>query len=130
MKEVRIAQPAKTINSNNNLREVKITHPLASLTSMENATTLSTTSPAILSEQPINIEGTSLVENAILDIGGLTLQNDGQYILLDGKEPGPGFKGKLTGTYRVTILDKKNAVKKYGEKGKNGAIILETTNPK
>lgn len=66
------------------------------------------------------------VEKAdILNLGGLTLQNEGQYILLDGKEY-TTLDNTLKGTYRMTFLDKKEGMKKYGEKGKNGVIIAET----
>ncbi len=81
---------------------------------------------ANLSEQPLSSIGTSLVENAIISIGGLSMQNDGQYILVDGKEPESEYNGTIKGTYRITFLDKADALKKYGEKAKNGAVILET----
>lgn len=49
-------------------------------------------------------------------------------IFIDGREIkfGGDFRAKQGGTYRVGILDKKEAVKKYGVKGKNGAIEINT----
>jgi beta-lactamase regulating signal transducer with metallopeptidase domain len=73
-------------------------------------------------EEPIG----TLQEKRILHLGGLTILDEGQYILLDGKEVQPASYGKLTGPYRITFIDGKNAEKKYGSKGKNGAILLDT----
>ncbi len=73
-------------------------------------------------EEPIS----PLQEKRILHLGGLTILNEGQYILLDGKEVQPASYGKLTGPYRITFVDGKEAEKKYGSKGKNGAILLNT----
>lgn len=67
-----------------------------------------------------------VAEARILHLGGLTILDEGQYILLDGKEVGPESYGKLTGPYRIIFVDKKEAEKKYGVKAKNGAIILDT----
>lgn len=61
----------------------------------------------------------------ILNVGGLSLLNEGQYILLDGKEYTAVDK-TLKETYRITFLDKKEGTKKYGDKGSNGVILLET----
>src|SRR6187551_1525552 len=63
-----------------------------------------------------------LQEKRILHLGGLTILDEGQYILLDGKEVQPASYGKLTGPYRITFVDGKESEKKYGSKGKNGAI--------
>ena len=73
-------------------------------------------------EEPIAV----LQEKRILHLGGLTILDEGQYILLDGKEVQPASYGKLTGPYRITFIDGKEAEKKYGSKGKNGAILLGT----
>ena len=73
-------------------------------------------------EEPIS----ALQEKRILHLGGLTILDEGQYILLDGKEVQPASYGKLTGPYRITFVDGKDAEKKYGAKGKNGAILLHT----
>jgi hypothetical protein len=73
-------------------------------------------------EEPVG----TLQEKRILHLGGLTILDEGQYILLDGKEVPPTSYGKLTGPYRITFVDGKNAEKKFGAKGKSGAILLET----
>lgn len=84
---------------------------------------------AVLAEEetPVNIREISEKELPdVLQIGGLSMQDDQQYVVVDGKEyirkPGE----KLKGTFRITFIDKKEAVKKYGEKARNGAIIAET----
>ena len=61
-----------------------------------------------------------------LAIGGLTLQDEGQYIIVDGKEY--NRQEKLDKKYRISFLDKKEAEAKYGGKAHNGAIIVETIN--
>ena len=73
-------------------------------------------------EEPIS----AVQEKRILHLGGLTILDEGQYILLDGKEVQPASYGKLTGPYKITFVDGKDAEKKYGAKGKNGAILLNT----
>jgi len=73
-------------------------------------------------EEPIAV----VEEKRILHLGGLTILDEGQYILLDGNEVPPASYGKLTGPYRITFVDRKEAEKKYGSKGKNGAILLNT----
>ena len=65
-------------------------------------------------EEPIG----TLQEKRVLHLGGLTIMDEGQYILLDGKEVPPTSYGKLTGPYRITFIDGKEAEKKYGSKGK------------
>lgn len=65
-----------------------------------------------------------------LNIGGLTMQDDNQYIVLDGKEYKRSNNNPLKGTYRISFLDEKDAVKKFGEKGINGAIVIETISSK
>ena len=76
---------------------------------------------ATVAEQSLEV-----AEARILHLGGLTILDEGQYILLDGKGVGMESYGKLTGPYRITFLDKREAEKKYGAKAKNGAIILDT----
>jgi len=74
----------------------------------------------------VEVPISTLQEKRILHLGGLTIMDEGQYILLDGKEVPPASYGKLTGPYRITFIDGKEAEKKYGTKGKNGAILLNT----
>ena len=76
---------------------------------------------ATVAEQSLEV-----AEARILHLGGLTILDEGQYILLDGKGVGMESYGKLTGPYRITFIDKREAEKKYGAKAKNGAIILDT----
>jgi hypothetical protein len=73
-------------------------------------------------EEPI----VAVQEKRVLHLGGLTILDEGQYILLDGKEVLPATYGKLTRPLRITFVDGKDAEKKYGSKGKNGAILLST----
>ena len=82
-------------------------------------------SPAPLTSTVLE-QSLRVAEARILHLGGLTILDEGQYILLDGKEVGSESYGKLTGPYRITFIDKKDAEKKYGPKAKNGAIILDT----
>lgn len=50
-------------------------------------------------------------------------------VVLDGKELSDSEKGKkLKGNFRVITLSKTDAVKKFGEKGKNGAVLITTVN--
>jgi hypothetical protein len=46
-------------------------------------------------EEPI----VAVQEKRVLHLGGLTILDEGQYILLDGKEVLPASYGKLTGPY-------------------------------
>lgn len=63
---------------------------------------------------------------AMVNIGGLVLPDDNQYIIVDGKEYSAKQGEPLKGKYRVEFMDRKKAVKKYGDKAKNGAVIVET----
>jgi beta-lactamase regulating signal transducer with metallopeptidase domain len=65
-------------------------------------------------------------ESGIVNIGGLSMKDEQQYILVDGKHYNPKPGDKLQGKFRITFLDKDEAVKKYGQVAKNGAIIAET----
>jgi hypothetical protein len=67
-----------------------------------------------------------LAESGIVNIGGLSMKDEQQYILVDGKHYNPKPGDKLQGKFRITFLDKDEAVKKYGQVAKNGAIIAET----
>lgn len=87
-------------------------------------TELSAPIPVALAEYPLNAG--SPAELGTLKLGGLTMQDKGEYILLDGKEYKRGSSNVLKGTYRISFLDEKDAIKKFGEKGINGAIIVET----
>lgn len=103
------------------------------------ALTLGTTQPARVEEVAI-ASSPALLETAsvgpaivreerlrgFLAIGGLTLQDEGQYIIVDGKEY--NRQEKLDKKYRISFLDKKEAEAKYGGKAHNGAIIVETIN--
>jgi hypothetical protein len=135
--EVKFTESPVSIESKINIAEVKPVYTVTTIDAKTNVKTTSTASvkvnpvysvtKATTVESPVNVKTAYIKESpALLNLGGLTMQNEGQYILLDGKEPGPEYNGKLTGTYRITFLDKKDAVKKYGDKGKNGAVILET----
>jgi len=73
-------------------------------------------------EKPIGV----VQEKRILRLGGLTVVDEGQYILLDGKEVARDSFEKLKGPFRITFVDGKDAESKYGSKGKNGAILLDT----
>lgn len=79
---------------------------------LDNVTVQYTPAPV---EKNANVE----VQSAELDINGK------QLIILDGKEIPAGLK-KLKGTFRIITLSKEDAVKKYGEKAKEGAIEITT----
>jgi len=74
-----------------------------------------------IAEEPVTVQ-----EKRVLHLGGLTILDEGQFILLDGKEVSPASYGNLTGPYRIIFVDGKDAEKKYGVKGKSGAILLDT----
>jgi hypothetical protein len=74
-----------------------------------------------IAEVPIAVQ-----EKRILHLGGLTIIDEGQYILLDGKEVARSSYEKLKGPFRITFVDGKDAERKYGAKAKNGAILLDT----
>ncbi|MEP7255301.1 MAG: M56 family metallopeptidase [Ferruginibacter sp.] len=76
-------------------------------------------------EVPATLAGLSPVQG-VLNIGGLTMLDEGQYILVDGKEYQRRTGEKLKGRYTIRFIDKKDAVKKYGDKAQNGAIIAES----
>lgn len=57
----------------------------------------------------------------------ISLGNSNQLVMLDGKEvPNTGKPRSFSGTYKLVTLTKEEAVKKYGEKGKNGAVEMTT----
>jgi TonB-dependent SusC/RagA subfamily outer membrane receptor len=55
----------------------------------------------------------------------IEMTNSKKLVILDGKEL-PAGKKKLTGTFNLVTLTKEQAIKKYGEKGKNGVIEITT----
>ena len=55
------------------------------------------------------------------------MKNNKELILLDGREL-PADKRKLSGTFQIVTLSKDEATKKYGDKGKNGAMEITTIN--
>ena len=119
LKVIEVAKPVlTTTNNNNSVREVRIA---SNVKNAVNSTNSVETNIATVVEEPI-----VAIERKILHLGGLTILDEGQYILLDGKEVETDSYGKLTGPYRITFVDKKDAEKKYGAKAKNGAIILDT----
>lgn len=61
----------------------------------------------------------------IVSSPSIDLHNSKQLLLLDGKEI-PATVKKLEGAYKVVSLTKEEAVKKYGEKGKNGVVEITT----
>jgi len=119
VKVIEIAKPVlATTNNINSVQEVRIASNVKNTVSSTNSVE---SNIATIVEEP-----TVATERRILHLGGLTILDDGQYILLDGKEVLPTSYGKLTGPYRITFVDKNEAEKKYGAKAKNGAIILGT----
>jgi len=130
--------PGKAITSTKpELTEVTVVGK-KSISPTKTITSVSTTKPAIeevtVLEKPTKaITGTvieerinAMQEKRILQLGGLTVIDEGQYILLDGKEVARDSHGKLKGPFRITFVDGKDAERKYGSKGKNGAILLDT----
>jgi len=119
VKVIEVAKPVlATTNNINSVQEVRIA---SNVKNTVNSTNSVESNIATIVEEP-----TVATERRILHLGGLTILDDGQYILLDGKEVLPASYGKLTGPYRIIFVDGKNAEKKYGSKGKNGAILLDT----
>lgn len=55
----------------------------------------------------------------------LDTKNSKKLVILDGKEL-PATVKNLSGSYRIITLTKEEAVKKYGEKGKNGVMEMTT----
>ena len=120
--EVKVIEEAKpvltTTNNINSVQEVRIA---SNVKNNVNSTNPVESNIVTVVEEPI-----VAIERKILHLGGLTILDEGQYILLDGKEVAREHYGKLAGPYRITFVDKKDAEKKYGAKAKNGAIILDT----
>jgi hypothetical protein len=139
---VKTIQANSNVSTNVNVAAVSTTSPVSTVEYPVKVSSAYKESPVTVvgyptnknaSVDPITVTGYQVNASAaykespvMLNLGGLTIQNEGQYILVDGKEPGPEYKGTLKGTYRITFLYKNDAVKKYGDKGKNGAVILET----
>ncbi|HEY5967731.1 MAG TPA: M56 family metallopeptidase [Chitinophagaceae bacterium] len=119
LKVIEEAKPVLTTTNNiNSVQEVRIA---SNVKNTVNSTNPVESNIATVVEEPI-----VAIERKIFNLGGLTIIDDGQYILLDGKEVLRASYGKLIGPYRITFVDKKDAEKKYGAKAKNGAIILDT----
>ena len=57
----------------------------------------------------------------------IEIKNHKELILLDGREL-PTDRRKLYGTFNIITLSKEEATKKYGDKGKNGAMEISTIN--
>jgi BlaR1 peptidase M56/CarboxypepD_reg-like domain len=55
----------------------------------------------------------------------IEMKEEKKLVILDGKQL-PADRKKLTGTFNLITLTKEDAVKKYGDKGKNGAIEITT----
>lgn len=133
---VTIASIKSTVNATTTkpeLAEVTVTGK-KSMSPTKTTTLVATTKPAIeevtVAGKPSKAITGNIVEEPIssniLSLGGLTILDEGQYILFDGKEVVRESYGKLTGPYRITFVNGKDAEKKYGSKGKNGAILLDT----
>ena len=74
----------------------------------------------------VGVTGPARVENAlIVNSPGIEMKNSKQLVILDGKELSLDQK-TFKGSFNITSLSKEEAMKKYGEKGKNGAMILTT----
>ena len=120
--EVKVIEEAKpVITTTNNINSVQEVRIAANVKNTVSSTNPVESNIATVVEEPI-----VAIERKILHLGGLTILDEGQYILLDGKEVKTDSYGKLTGPYRISFVEKKDAEKKYGAKGKNGAIILDT----
>jgi BlaR1 peptidase M56/CarboxypepD_reg-like domain len=55
----------------------------------------------------------------------IEMKEEKRLVILDGKQL-PADRRKLTGTFNLVTLTSQDAVKKYGDKGKNGAIEITT----
>jgi hypothetical protein len=55
----------------------------------------------------------------------IEMTDEKRLVVLDGKEL-PADRKKLTGSFNIVTLNKTDAVKKYGDKGKNGVIEITT----
>ena len=91
--EVKVIEEAKpvltTTNNINSVQEVRIA---SNVKNTVNSTNPVESNIATVVEEPI-----VAIERKILHLGGLTILDEGQYILLDGKEVLPASYGKLTG---------------------------------
>ena len=86
----------------------------------------STTDKVIITANEVRQSVTE--KNAItVKVGDIEMKNSKELVLLDGKEL-PADKRMLSGTFNVVTLTKDEATKKYGDKGKNGAIEIRTIN--
>lgn len=110
-----VAVPAKEVTVTTNTKN-----------SMNATNKVATTVAVSPLEESEVVEAVTVTERRILNLGGLTVIDEGQYILLDNKEVKRDAYDKLRGPYRISFLDRSAAEKKYGDKGKNGAILLQT----
>lgn len=69
--------------------------------------------------------GTITTNNMTLNNGSILMKDSKALVILDGKEL-PSNREKLTGTFNVVTLNKEEAIKRYGDKGKNGVLELTT----
>ncbi len=69
--------------------------------------------------------GTHTTNNMTLNNGSISMKDSKALVILDGKEL-PSNREKLTGTFNVVTLNKEEAIKRYGDKGKNGVLELTT----
>ncbi len=62
-----------------------------------------------------------------LESPSISITESKKLVVMDGKElPASAERRNLNGTFKLLTLTKEEAVKKYGEKGKNGAIEITT----
>lgn len=70
-------------------------------------------------------EPVKVVNAVIVNSPSIEMRNNKELVILDGKEL-PAERKKLTGTFNIVTISKDDAVKKYGEKGKNGVVEITT----
>jgi len=66
------------------------------------------------------------LEKANIELEKFDVQNKERLIIINGKEIDRNtIKGNIISKGKVTVYDSEEALKKFGEKGKDGAIIIE-----
>ena len=76
--------------------------------------------------EPVVVTGYRSSDDAMTEpMTEIAVKNRNELIILDGKELADRSTN-LRGTFRIVTLTKEEAVKKYGEKGKNGAMEITT----
>lgn len=66
------------------------------------------------------------LEKANIELEKFDVQNKERLIIINGKEIDRNtIKGNIISKGKVTVYDSEEALKKFGEKGKEGAIIIE-----